>query len=125
MMTREILYYLILISLTFFWIFFVLRLIYRLFGLCLPLNPLKPGNVKFSPSQHIFLNGVLGYGVAMFIFIMSDHYLKWKFHGTLSDQPTLALFVHNFCVWIFNGFLFGCIMYAANSKVPKDKQPPS
>ncbi|MGB9408333.1 MAG: hypothetical protein WCA89_12400 [Terracidiphilus sp.] len=120
-----ILYYLLVALVAISWMFFIVPLLFRLFGVPLSLNPRKRWSVKLSLWQSIFVKGVLGWGVGMIIVVTADHYLQWRLHGRPEDQLTIGRFVHIVCTWLLGGVFFGGMMHLGRGNSPEAKQPPS
>jgi len=112
-MILEIALFLLEILLPMLWVLFGAPLMFRLFGVSIPLNPrkrmaIKP-NMNQSLLQAILLDGVLSFGVAMFIFTLSDHYVQLRLHHSPSDQLVFQTLVIDLCKCLTGGVLFGLL----------------
>jgi len=81
MTSHETLPFLLALPLPVLWIVFVIPLLFRLFGVPVPLNLLKRWSVKRTPEESIFVDGVLYWAVPAFMFHLTDIYLRWRFYG--------------------------------------------
>lgn len=117
-----ILYYLLVAIVVISWMFFIVPLLFRLFGVSLSQNLWKRWAVKLNLWQSILLKGMLGWGVGMIIFVTADHYLQWRLHGRPEDQLTLDRFVNIVFTWLTGGVLFGSVMHLGRGNLPETKQ---
>jgi len=107
MTSHETLPFLLALPLPVLWIVFVIPLLFRLFGVPVPLNLLKRWSVKRTPEESIFVDGVLYWAVPAFMFHLTDIYLRWRFYGNPADQPTTAGLVDEVFIALLGGVLFG------------------
>jgi hypothetical protein len=120
MWTRQILPYLAALIAITVWSFLLTPLILRLSGVPVSINPRKRGKLRWDLRQSM-LFGVVGWGVGMTFFGLTEKYVTWKLSGIPSDQPTLAGFGGLAIKWTLGGFLFGLLMYLANGKRNDDQ----
>ena len=87
----------------------VVTLIGRAFGVRVPFFSLRQRNgisQRLTFSQHMWLNGVLGWGCGMWIFTTFYDYLKWYWSGSAHHLSAENLLLHA-ALWGLGGVLFG------------------
>ena len=120
-MTHEVLPFLIALTLGVCWMIIGVPLCFRMFGVSLPLNPRKRPSVKLSFEQRVFVDGVLYWGVSMFIFHNADIYIRWWLYGSPMVARPLSGFAESLLEAVLGGFIFG-LMSASTSSSLKAKQ---
>ena len=125
MIARQVLSVLIPISLAAVWILFVPPLLFRLFGISLPLNPWKRRRIKLSLAQGVFLTGILSYGAAIFIATATLEYFDWKLTGGSPAPLNSGRLIFHFFLWPALGAFYGWAVYPWQGKGPATKHPPS
>jgi hypothetical protein len=106
------------------WVVFLLPVVFRVWGISLPLNPLKRKNVILSADQRVFLQGVAGFGVSLSIFHLACCYFRWALYGHLEDRPSGQTLVDALGVGIFSGILFGLLTGIQDARGELNKRPP-
>jgi len=113
-MTLEIAHYLLAILLAMLWVVFGVPLLGPLFGVSIPLVPWKRRAVMMDPNQSmlqaVMLNVVISWGIAMFIFSISNRYFQWRLLHNPSDQLSFQAVLLDACTWIGGGALFGLLL---------------
>jgi hypothetical protein len=96
----------------FVWMIVIGPLLCRMFGVSVPITLLfwKRQSVKMSLSQHVLLEGVLSFGVAMFLYDITNGYVQWRLFHEPGDQPTVHSLLRTLCLWLVAGMFFGLAM---------------
>jgi hypothetical protein len=82
------------------------------------MSPWKRRKVKLSFTHWVFLEGVLSFGVGIFIFNATNDYLQWMSSRTPSERPTVFHFVVSMFFWAIAGGLWGAIVGSREAKMP-------
>ena len=107
MTSHEIVPFLLALPLPVLWIVFGIPLLFRLFGVSVPINLRKRGTEKRTPEQSIFVDGMLYWSISMLAFNIAYVYSRWWLYGNLADHPTTAGLVDEVFIALFGGVLFG------------------
>jgi len=106
------------------WAAVVVALLVRPFGVRLPLNPLsfrkrRSAFQSLTPSQHMWIFGVLQWGCSMFIYTTLWDYLDWKYlNGPLHDL-TAGWISGRAILWFTLGLIMGGVTWKGNmNKTP-------
>jgi hypothetical protein len=91
------------------WVVFALPVVYRLWGISLPLNPLKRRDVRLSADDNLFLKGIAGFGVSLAVFHLACCYFRWTLYGRSIDRPTWQTVIDAVGIGVFSGIAFGLL----------------
>jgi hypothetical protein len=72
--------------------------------------------VKMSFSQHVLLTGVLSWGVGMFLYSVTNTYMEWRLFHRPWQQPTVYGILHDLCIWLVAGVVFGFFIAFINQR---------
>ncbi len=84
----------------------------------------KPVSWKYMPKTEIqdhLVQGVLGFGVGIFIFDLADRYIRFRFYGNPSDKLHVAGVIQVLCSALLGGVVFGLLMSFEDSVFGKKR----
>ena len=91
------------------WIGFAAPAILRLFGLPVAFGAWRTDrrNQHLTKRQYVWVCGVFGWGVGMFLFFTISSYLDWRLLGDKFSHLSFLRISGEFLTWLAAGWLFG------------------
>jgi hypothetical protein len=105
------------------WAVFLLPIVFRLWGISLPLNPLKRRNLRLNADERVFLQGVAGYGVTLSLFHLGCCYFRWALYRHLVDRPSGQTFIDALGVGVFSGIIVGLFTGIQDARGQLNERP--
>ena len=101
------------------WIAIFPPIVARMFGMRIPMGFRGRGKAiaQLSFRQYVRLQGVLSFGIAMFVMSTLDELLGWKLLGMPCARPSGGLIAFGLVVWLIAGVFFGFMSWTTRGGV--------